>query len=129
LWFIVVIGYGYISGTFVVSVYGAILFAMSATVFAIGQEKWNYFGGMLLLGIAWNFSFSAGTVMLTESYLPHEATDVQAVNDFILFTIAGMPVTNYLHERIFCLMIVYCYIKVLALWFPGSYIPTSAGPY
>jgi len=77
------------SGTFVVSVYGAVLFAMSATVFAIGQEKWNYFAGMLLLGIAWNFSFSAGTVMLTESYLPHEATDVQAVNDFILFTIAG----------------------------------------
>ena len=72
-----------------VSVYGAIVFAMSATVFAIGQEKWNYFGGMLLLGIAWNFSFSAGTVMLTESYFPHEATDVQAVNDFILFTIAG----------------------------------------
>lgn len=71
------------------SVYGAILFAMSATVFAIGQEKWNYFAGMLLLGIAWNFSFSAGTVMLTESYLPHEATDVQAANDFILFTIAG----------------------------------------
>lgn len=51
------------------SVYGAIIFALSATVFAIGQEKWNYFAGMLLLGVAWNFSFSAGTVMLTESYL------------------------------------------------------------
>ena len=58
-----------VSGTFLVSVYGAFIFALSATVFAIGQEKWNYFAGMLLLGIAWNFSFSAGTVMLTESYL------------------------------------------------------------
>ena len=41
---------------------------MSATVFASGQQEWNYFLGMALLGIAWNFSFSAGTVMLTESY-------------------------------------------------------------
>lgn len=77
------------SGTFAVSMYGAIIFAVSATVFAVGEELWNYFLGMILLGIAWNFSFSAGTVMLTESYLPQEATRVQAVNDFILFTIAG----------------------------------------
>ena len=51
------------------SMYGAIIFAVSATVFAVGEELWNYFLGMILLGIAWNFSFSAGTVMLTESYL------------------------------------------------------------
>lgn len=101
-----------ISGTFVVSVYGAVLFAMSATVFAIGQEKWNYFAGMLLLGIAWNFSFSAGTVMLTESYLPHEATDVQAVNDFILFTIAGegtLPLRNtFLSHLRACQLLTSC---------------------
>ena len=34
--------------------------------------------------------FSAGTVMLTGSYRKSEATDVQAVNDFILFTVAGI---------------------------------------
>jgi ABC-type Fe3+-siderophore transport system permease subunit len=59
----------FFSGTFVVSVYGAILFAVAATVFAWGEDAWNYYLGMLLLGVAWNFSFSAGTVMLTESYL------------------------------------------------------------
>lgn len=44
---------------------------------------------MILLGLAWNFSFSAATVMLTQSYLAVEAVDVQAWNDFILFSIAS----------------------------------------
>jgi MFS family permease len=55
-------------GTFNVSVLGAVLFAVSAVVFIIGEDLWNYFLGMILLGVAWNFSFSAGTVMLTQSY-------------------------------------------------------------
>jgi|LauGreDrversion2_3_1035106.scaffolds.fasta_scaffold414579_1 hypothetical protein len=44
---------------------------------------------MILLGVGWNFSFSAGTIMLTGCYSKEEATDVQAVNDFILFSVAG----------------------------------------
>ena len=55
-------------GTFIVAIIGAILFAFSAVIFAFGKELWNYYGGMILLGIAWNFSFSAGTVMLTSCY-------------------------------------------------------------
>lgn len=55
-------------GTFIVSIFGAILFAVSALLFALGENLWNYYGGMILLGIAWNLSFSAGTVMLTSSY-------------------------------------------------------------
>lgn len=76
-------------GPFKVSILGTIVFALSAFVFASGTEKWNYFSGMVLLGLAWNFSFSAATVMLTQSYLAVEAVDVQAWNDFILFTIAS----------------------------------------
>jgi hypothetical protein len=86
-------------GTFIVSIQGALLFALSALLFALGEDLWNYYGGMILLGIAWNLSFSAGTVMLTSCYAvspspshlsqPHEAADVQAINDFILFTVAG----------------------------------------
>ena len=32
---------------------------------------------MVLLGLAWNFSFSSGTVMLTDCYRKEEAMDVQ----------------------------------------------------
>lgn len=92
-------------GSFIVSVWGAAVFALSAIIFGIGEKKWNFYFGMLLLGIAWNLSFSAGTIMLTDTYevsvhhiwlsispvhlQPHEAADVQAVNDFVIFTVAG----------------------------------------
>jgi hypothetical protein len=95
-------------GTFIVSIQGAFLFALSSVFFGLGEHLWNYYGGMILLGVAWNLSFSAGTVMLTSCYAvsptplctippsslsflfqPHEAADVQAINDFILFTVAG----------------------------------------
>lgn len=55
-------------GTFKVSLWGAGVFTLSAVVFGIGESKWNFFVGMILLGLAWNLSFSAGTVMLTDTY-------------------------------------------------------------
>jgi len=76
-------------GPFYVAVIGTVIFTASSIVFLIDEKLWNFYVGMSLLGVAWNFSFSAGTVMLTSCYLPHEATDVQAINDFILFTVAG----------------------------------------
>lgn len=77
-------------GTFLVAVLGAVVFALSSGVFLLGSDLWNFYMGMALLGIAWNFSFSSGTVMLTGSYRKSEATNVQAVNDFILFSVAGI---------------------------------------
>eukprot|EP01039_Chlorochromonas_danica_P002280 gene2280-2495_t len=76
-------------GSLFVSFLGGFLFAGSSVVLAIDTASWNYVLGMILLGVAWNFSFSAGTVMLTSSYDPREATEVQAVNDFLLFSVAG----------------------------------------
>ena len=76
-------------GTFTVSFLGAVIFAGSAVFFATGDLFLNFMAGMVLLGIAWNFSFSAGTVMLTSCYKPQEAAEVQAINDFVLFSVAG----------------------------------------
>ena len=77
-------------GPFIVAMFGAVVFACCAITFLSGMDIVNFYVGMSLLGIAWNFSFSAGTVMLTGSYKKSEAADVQAVNDFILFTVAGV---------------------------------------
>lgn len=55
-------------GPFIVAMIGGLLFAGSSVVFLVGSELWNFIMGMMLLGVAWNFSFSAGTVMLTTSY-------------------------------------------------------------
>ncbi|KAJ1431642.1 major facilitator superfamily domain-containing protein [Ochromonadaceae sp. CCMP2298] len=76
-------------GSFPVAFTGAFIFAASSSVLAMGTEFWNYAFGMVLNGLGWNFCFSAGTVMLTSCYKPIEASEVQAVNDFIIFTVAG----------------------------------------
>lgn len=55
-------------GTFLIAVLGALVFGMSSVAFLLGSELWNFYLGMALLGVAWNFSFSSGTVMLTGSY-------------------------------------------------------------
>ena len=55
-------------GSFFVSLIGGLIFAGSSVVLATGSELWNFIVGMSLVGIAWNFSFSAVTVMLTHSY-------------------------------------------------------------
>jgi MFS family permease len=76
-------------GALVVSIFGGLLFASSTIVMDSGETFYNYAIGMILCGVGWNFSFSAGTVMLMGSYRPDEATKVQAFNDFVLFSIAG----------------------------------------
>lgn len=55
-------------GPFLISFYGAVIFASSSILFAFGTELWNYYSGMILLGIAWNFSYSSATIMLTRCY-------------------------------------------------------------
>jgi MFS family permease len=55
-------------GTFTVAFLGAVVFALSSFVLAVGDEFWNYSFGMVLSGLGWNFAFSAGTVMLTCCY-------------------------------------------------------------
>lgn len=47
---------------------GGLIFVVSSTLLVVGTSLWNYILGMILVGIAWNLSFSAGTVMLTKTY-------------------------------------------------------------
>lgn len=55
-------------GSFQIAAAGAVVSLGAAVLFLLGTNAWNYFSGMILLGIGWNFSFSAGTVMLTDCY-------------------------------------------------------------
>lgn len=55
-------------GPFKMSILGSIIFSLSSFMFAFGKELWNYYAGMILLGIAWNLSYSSATIMLTRCY-------------------------------------------------------------
>lgn len=101
-------------GTFTVSLIGAIIFAGSAVVLAIGDDLWNYMIGMILVGIAWNFSFTAGTVMLSGCYsvILHDAhrlhrCDVSSLVSFRL------QIVQYTYMIVFIALLICLYLFVL----------------
>jgi len=69
---------------------GCLIYVFAGLSFASGNEMWNYVPGMALLGLGWNFSFTSSTLMLTDCYRPVEALQVQAFNDFVIFSVSGI---------------------------------------
>lgn len=55
-----------------------------------GATLEHFWIALVLLGMGWNFMFVGGTTLLTQSYLPEERAKVQALNDFIVFTIVAI---------------------------------------
>ena len=50
-----------------------------------GLTIYNFWLGLFLLGVGWNFMFIGGTTLLTESYSPAEKAKTQGLNDFLIF--------------------------------------------
>ncbi len=72
-------------GTTTVMLAGAVL-AVGAVVSNLsGTDIANFWVGLVLLGIGWNFLFVGSTTLLTEVYTPDERAKTQAVNDFFVF--------------------------------------------
>jgi MFS family permease len=69
---------------------GLLLIAASATVALLGTSLWHFWIALVLLGVGWNFGFIASTAMVAELYRPEEAFRVQAMNEFILFSIVAI---------------------------------------
>jgi MFS family permease len=55
-------------GSFLIALVGGIIFLLALFILTVQQQFDNYLFGMMLLGLGWNFAFSAGTVMLTTCY-------------------------------------------------------------
>lgn len=65
--------------------FGAVLLILAAVVDLSGLGFWNFWVGLTLLGVGWNFLFIGGTTLLTEAYGPAEGSKVQGLNDFLVF--------------------------------------------
>ena len=65
---------------------GGVLICASLTTSMLGIEFLNFWGGLVLMGLGWNFMFVGGSTLLTESYVVEERAKVQGVNDFIVFS-------------------------------------------
>jgi MFS family permease len=77
-------------GTFAVAFIGTVVYTFSLLVGVFSIELWAFFVEMIFLGLAWNLSFTAGTVMLTSCYPPEYTTACQGLNDVFVFGVSGV---------------------------------------
>lgn len=64
---------------------GAMLLSAAIVADLTGLTLWNFWIGLSLLGVGWNFLFVGGSALLTETYLPEERSRVQGINDFFVY--------------------------------------------
>ncbi len=69
---------------------GLAAFVLTLLIALAGQGFMNYWLALVLLGIGWNFLFLAGTNLLPRGYRPSERFRVQAVNDFLIFSVQAL---------------------------------------
>jgi MFS family permease len=74
-------------GALKIIVAGALLMAICVAVAVSGIAIWQFWVALVLLGIGWNFMYTGGTTLLTETYAPAEKARTQGLNDVIVFTV------------------------------------------
>ena len=55
-----------------------------------GEAVFDYWLSMLLLGIGWNFAFTAGTTLLAGAHTPAERNRAQGASNFIVYTFVAI---------------------------------------
>ena len=65
---------------------GVIVLLISIFFNFIDQSFFNYFLGLILLGLGWNFLFISSTSLLLTSYNSNEKFRAQGLNDFFVFS-------------------------------------------
>ncbi len=64
---------------------GALISGVSIAVNLSGDSLFHLRIAMAVVGIGWNFMFTAGTTLLLHTYTPAEKAKAQGVNDFFVF--------------------------------------------
>jgi predicted MFS family arabinose efflux permease len=64
---------------------GALLMGGCLSLTLSGIDFVNFWLGLVLLGVGWNFMFVGGTTLLTETHHVGEKAKTQGVNDFLVF--------------------------------------------
>jgi MFS family permease len=65
-----------------------VIFVIGCTIVALnGNTVAHFVVALVLLGVGWNFMYTGGTTLLTETYRPAEKARAQGANDFIVFAI------------------------------------------
>jgi MFS family permease len=77
-------------GTLKVILAGVALVGGCVAVALSGTTVTHFLVALALLGVGWNFMYTGGTTLLTESYAPTEKARAQGANDFAVFATMGV---------------------------------------
>ncbi|MCB1644885.1 MAG: MFS transporter [Pseudomonadales bacterium] len=102
----------------------------------IDRHLIHYWGSLVLLGVGWNFLFLGGTTLLTRTYRPEERFRVQAMNDFMVFSLQACAALgsgyillgfgwNWLLGLSVPLLLILI-VLFIAAWRTGDLIPAPA---
>jgi MFS family permease len=69
---------------------GVLLNLLCVAVNLTGQSLWHFHLALTLLGIGWNFMFVGSTTLLTETYIPAEKAQAQAIHDFCMYAFVAL---------------------------------------
>ncbi len=88
-------------GKEVMVVIGLSLLLASALVNLAGITLANFWFGLILLGLGWNFAFISATAIVTDCHRPSERNKVQGLNDTLIFatTSVGSFLSGYLLDK------------------------------
>lgn len=81
---------------------GAVLQSIAVAIALSGIDFANFWFGLVILGLGWNFMFIGGTTLLTGSYAPEERAKTQAAHDFMVFGLVAITAfsSGVLHETL-----------------------------
>jgi MFS family permease len=77
-------------GVISVIVAGVVLMACCVAVALSGDTIAHFLVALFLVGVGWNFMYTGGTVLLTQTYQPAEKARAQGAHDAIVFTTMGV---------------------------------------
>ncbi len=86
---------------------GALLNLLCIGIALTGISVAHFWWSLVLLGVGWNFLYTGGTTLLTETYRPEERAKAQGLNDQMIFLMmlissftSGLTVTTAGWERV-----------------------------
>jgi len=77
-------------GTLHVILAGVALTALATVVALNGISVVHFVAALALVGVGWNFMYTGGTTLLTQTYAPNEKARTQGLNDSIVFSTMGV---------------------------------------
>lgn len=77
-------------GSIKIILLGMITMLLATLTAKEGVELYNFYAALILIGMGWNFMFTAGTTLLEHAYNEDEKAFVQGLNDLVVFGLAGL---------------------------------------